>query len=239
MPHEDLNYIPFQVLQNPADNRYLGERLQISYASSATILLSLQQAGNIAKGRLLAVADPDIIEAPDEVETIARLYPSTSRVVSNVLVKEAALKTLVGEYNLLHLSVHGVFDPQEPLLSHLKFRADNRDDGKLTAAEIFGLPLGQARLVVLSACETGQVEATHANEILGLVHAFLYAGAQSLVLSSWKVDSASTALWMETFYREVQTQPLSVAAHKALMVVQQRAEYRHPYYWGAFSLIGK
>ena len=53
---------------------------------------------------------------------------------------------------------------------------------KLTAAEMFGLPLEQSRLVVLSACETGQAQATHANEVLGMVRALLYAGANTLDL---------------------------------------------------------
>ncbi len=65
---------------------------------------------------------------------------------------------------------------------------------------MFGLALDKSRLVVLSACETGRAEATHGNEILGMVRALIYAGADTLVLSSWKVDSEATALWMQTFY---------------------------------------
>ena len=39
----------------------------------------------------------------------------------------------------------------------------------------------------MSACEMGQVEATHANEILGTVRALLYAGANTLILSGWEL----------------------------------------------------
>ena len=116
---------------------------------------------------------------------------------------------------------------------------DSQDDGKLTAAEIFGLTLKKARLVVLSACETGQAEATHANEIVGMVRALLYAGADTLVLSSWNVESASTALWMKTFYHEAQAKPLSEATRLALVAVKKHPQYHHPYYWGPFLMIGK
>ena len=109
----------------------------------------------------------------------------------------------------------------------------------LTAAEMFGLPLAPNSLVVLSACDTGQAQATRANEILGMVRALLYAGANSMVLSSWQVDAASTALWMETFYREAQSKPLSEAARLALVAVKSNPQYNHPYYWSPFLLIGK
>ena len=63
------------------------------------------------------------------------------------------------------------------MLSYVALAPGGADDGKLTAAEMFGLPLDNSRLVVLSACETGRAEATHANEILGLERALIYAGA--------------------------------------------------------------
>ena len=102
---------------------------------------------------------------------------------------------------------------------------------------MFGLPLGKAKLVVLSACETGQMEATRGNEILGMERALLYAGANNLVLSSWKVDSASAALWMKTFYREAQQKSLAEAARLALIEVKNK--YPEPYHWAAFRLVGK
>jgi CHAT domain-containing protein len=238
IPHENLHYLPFQVLQDPTSNKYVGERFQVSYAPSATILAGLKKPGSLARGKLLAVADPGIGEAQKEVEAIARLYPGSHKAVTDVLIKETDLKAWVGDYTLLHLSVHGRFRPQEPLLSHLQLSKGGADDGELTAAEIFGLPLEKTRLVVLSACETGRAEATHANEILGMVRALLYAGANALILSSWRVDAASTALWMETFYKEAQTRPVREAARLALVAVQQHPQYSHPYYWGAFLLIG-
>ena len=123
------------------------------------------------------------------------------------------------------------------MLSCLHFRTDARNDGRLTAAEMFGLPLGKAKIVVLSACETGQTEATRGNEILGMERALLYAGANNLVLSSWMVDSASAALWMKTFYREAQQKPLAEAARLAL--VEVKSKYPEPHHWAAFRLVGK
>jgi CHAT domain-containing protein len=238
-PHENLHSIPFQALIDPATGRAFGERFNISYAPSASVLLRLKRSGSIRQGQLLAAADPTSVEAKREVSAISKLYPTSSRIISDALVKEVDLKRMVAGHDLIHLSVHGKFLAQEPLLSHLKLDQGGSDDGQLTAAEMFGLPLQNAHLVVLSACETGQAKATRANEVIGMERALLYAGANNLVLSSWKVDAASTALWMETFYREAQTKPLVEAARLALIAVKNDPRYSHPYYWGPFLMIGR
>lgn len=239
VPHEDLHYLPFQALQNPEDGSYLGERLQLSYAPSATVLLASKKVRHIGGATLLAVADPDLPHAVDEVDALGRLYAGRGKVVTDVLAAETDVRAWAGQHALVHLSVHGVFSPRAPLLSHLKLRRDAQNDGQLTAAEMFGLPLDRVTLIVLSACETGRAEATHANEILGMLRALLYAGANTLVLSSWKVDAKSTELWMTTFYREAQGKPLSEAARVALRTVKQHRDYAHPYHWAAFSMIGR
>ena len=111
------------------------------------------------------------------------------------------MKSAVGGYDVVHLAVHGKFDAAEPLLSYLELGGGGGDDGRLTAAEMFGLPLAKSRVVVLSACETGRAEATHGNELLGMERALIYAGAPALLLSQWQVDSEATARWMEAFLR--------------------------------------
>src|SRR5260370_19344742 len=239
VPHEDLNYVTFQALQDPADGTYLGEKFQITYAPSATVLASLKEKPKIADGRLLAVANPEIPPAKDEVKDIARLYPGRSKMVTDALARKEEIKAWAGNYNLLHLSVHGRFEESDPLLSYLELKPTAQDDGHLTAAEMFGLPLPKGSLVVLSACETGLVTATHANELMGMVRALLYAGASDLVCSCWYVEAGSTALCLETFYREAQTKAPSEAARLALLAVKARPEYRHPYYWSPFLLTGK
>jgi len=239
IPHEDLGTIPFQALLDPSDGRFLGERFQISYAPSASVLLALRRSPGLAGGRLLAVADPGITAARPEVEAIAKLFPGRSKVVADELAREADVKTWVRDFDVIHLSVHGKFDAAEPMLSYLNLGRGGGDDGRLTAVEMFGLPLDKSRLVVLSACETGRAEATHGNETLGMVRALIYAGAGTLVLSYWEVDSAATALWMQTFYEAAQSRPVPEAARTALARVKARPEFSHPYYWAAFTMIGR
>jgi CHAT domain-containing protein len=118
LPHDDLNYIPFQALQDPSDRRFLGERFRVTSAPNATILAGLQKV-DISKGSLLAIANPEIGEASSEVQAIAKLYPGRNKVVDEDLAREADVKTGAGEYDILYLSTHGTFDPQDPLFSSL------------------------------------------------------------------------------------------------------------------------
>jgi CHAT domain-containing protein len=173
------------------------------------------------------------------VDAIGKLYPGRSKVVAQEPASKADIKNWVGGYNVVHLSVHGKFNASDPLLSYLQFKEAPPDNGRLTAAEMFGLPLQKNSLVVLSACETGRVEATHANEVLGMVRSLLYAGAGNLVLSSWEVNAESTKLWMETFYKQGQTNPPAEAARLALVAVKSRPEHSHPFFWAPFVMTGK
>src|SRR4029077_17944504 len=121
------------------------------------------------------------------------------------------------------------FNAAEPMLSYVALAPGTNDDGRLTAAEMFGLPLDNSRLVVLSACDTGRAEATHANEIIGLVRALIYAGAGALVLSYWEVDSDATALCMQISYQAPLPPQIGEAARRALPRVKSAPAYSHPY----------
>jgi hypothetical protein len=69
------------------------------------------------------------------------------------------------------------------------------DDGLLTASEVAQLKLN-ADWVVLSACNTAAAEKPGAEAFSGLARAFFYAGARSLVVPNWEVDSKSAVQLM-------------------------------------------
>ncbi|MGF7213550.1 CHAT domain-containing protein [Skermanella aerolata] len=238
IPHDELHRLPFQALIDPVDGRYLGEKFQVSFVPSATVLASLDPAGPLGDARLVAAVDRTIPYATPEVQAITALFPTRNQVLADYALPTKAMLRRVGGADIVHVAVHGNFEPEEPLLSYLKLRKEGADDGKLTAAEMFGLPLTDARLVALSACQSGEIEVTNANETLGMVRGLLYAGANALLLSQWDVDDRATVLWMETFYRAARTEPLAAAVRRANAAVMVDPRYRHPRYWAAFQLYG-
>jgi CHAT domain-containing protein/tetratricopeptide (TPR) repeat protein len=136
----------------------------------------------------------------------------------------ARVKDAIRDAAYIHFSCHGVFNSEMPLDAGLVLAPDtlasgaapesprepqdgpaHPESGRLTLGEILrDVSLSRARLVVLSACETGltKVEERH-EEYLGLPAGFLYAGATTVVSSLWKVDDVATWLLMRAFVREL------------------------------------
>lgn len=239
IPHQQLHGLAFNALLAPGGGQYFGERFQLSYSPSATVLLHLSPSKPIEKARAYVVADPTIPGSEAESRTVVALYAQGGDNSLRPFGTKSALKSAVGNHDLVHLSVHGVFDSAEPLFSYLKFKPDRSDDGRLTAAEMFGLPLQGARLVVLSACESGKAGVTEGDEVVGMTRALLYAGATSIVVSQWAVDPVATSRWMQSFYREAQRVPLAEAARLAQVQLKSQQGYEHPRYWAAFRLVSR
>ena len=91
------------------------------------------------------------------------------------------------------------------------------EDGVLTAKEISTLDLRGLDLVVLSACQTGLGEIT-GDGVFGLQRGFKKAGANSLLMSLWKVDDEATQMLMTQFYANLMA---GKSAYESLLQAQQ------------------
>ena len=72
-----------------------------------------------------------------------------------------------------------------------------------------------ADLAVLSACETGNGRISPGEGVIGMAWAFLVAGTRSVVVSQWRVNSASTSLLMKKFYQALAREDDSKAGNKS------------------------
>ncbi len=137
----------------------------------------------------------------------------------------------------LHISCHGQFDPDAPLASSLHLAAGET----LTAQEVLDDLRLRCELVTLSACESGLSTVRRGDELMGLVRAFMLAGAPAVVATLWRVDERSTRLLMEKFYRELSSgvDPADSAASLAdLLCAIWTRTYADPFYWAPFVLVG-
>src|SRR2546425_7537445 len=118
-----------------------------------------------------------------------------------------AFRTLAPGQEIVHLATYGVLNKNNPLFSFVELGAGDGDDGRLEVHEVFGLTLN-ARLLVLSACQTGLgagavADVPPGDDWVGLVQGFLYAGASNVIGTLWPVQDRSTARFMERFYGEL------------------------------------
>ncbi len=113
------------------------------------------------------------------------------------------------------------------------------DDGILTALEAAGLDLWGTKLVVLSACDTGNGKVTNGDGVYGLRRALVIAGAEGLVMSLWQVDDAATRDLMAGYYARLKAgKPRSSALRDVQLEIHANPKYAHPYYWAAFLAAG-
>lgn len=159
------------------------------------------------------------------------------------LGKEATEDVFLREapkHGVIHLATHSVIDDENPMNSHLLLGKGEKHDGTLHTHEIYDLDLN-ARLTVLSSCNSGVGKHESGEGVMSLAHAFAYAGCPSIVMSLWEVDDKATAPLMAGFYKQLaQNQPLDQAMRQAKLeyVKTHTKQQAAPFYWAAFNTWG-
>jgi CHAT domain-containing protein/Tfp pilus assembly protein PilF len=181
-----------------------------------------------------------------EAEAITSMAPrnQTLKALDFKASREAASSSEMASYRVVHFATHGLLDDQHPELSGLVLslvdEAGRPQDGFLRLNEIYNLRLN-ADLVVLSACQTGLGKDVRGEGLVGLARGFMYAGAQSVAASMWKVDDVATRDFMKIFYNQMFKSRLRPAAalRAAQLEMLNTTQWRAPYYWAAFVVQGE
>lgn len=247
-----ISYLPsastLQFLQNPHREGAL-ERILV-VGNPENMALPSQSGDQI-------IPLPRLAEAEVEARYVATLFPQSKLLIGRDATEEA-VREHISHYPILHFATHGYLSEETPLLSSISLA----EGEGLNVYELMGMHV-DADLVVLSACRTALGQATAGDDVLGLTRGLLGAGAKSAVVSLWPVDDLSTSLFMGEFYRCLQT---GQSPTKALQTAQnylralspetikreisqvrdtvrlgaapKTKDYRHPFYWAPFVLVG-
>ncbi len=254
VPHRFLHLLPLHSLPFGDPTTTLVDQFSrgVRFAPSLQVLDVVQKRPQTPLQSLFALQNPteNLLYTELEVAEIQSLFAPRAKVLQRQEATKAALEqqsALLANSNCLHYACHGYFNFEKPELSALILAGSTikpappdadpnrylaqRDGGALdlsqclTLLDLFQLDLRQARLVALSACETGLSEINSlSDEFVGLSSGFLYAGCNSVIGTLWTVDDLSTGLLMGEFYRllkqQEQTQPSTDVA-LALKQAQQ------------------
>jgi CHAT domain-containing protein/tetratricopeptide (TPR) repeat protein len=229
--------------------------------------------GSLFRGGLGNVEElrrqPPLPETADELCAVAReLKAPESDVDLGARATERAIKDLseagnLRSYRIVHFATHGLLAgeteslakslAESALLLTPPATASDEDDGLLTASEVAQLDLN-AEWVILSACNTaagsaGAGDALGAEALSGLARAFFYAGARTLLVSHWYVDSDGAVKLTTRTIAELQRDPKIGRAEAlrrsmlALMADTSRpanwTPAAHPSIWAPFVLVGE
>ncbi|HEX8394626.1 MAG TPA: CHAT domain-containing protein [Longimicrobium sp.] len=238
---------PFVALRGSGDTTYLIQRHALRFSPSLRDAHDIRPGSR--SGEPLFVADPAFDPA---AERGLRRVPETAAAVSalasswpgaRLLQAEAADKARVqqalGRANLFHFAGHAVFNDARPNASYLVLAG--REDHRLTADELGGMPLRGLHLVVLSACETQRSRTGRGSGFAGLSGAMLRAGAGGVVGSMWQVDEQFTRELMTEFYRAYRGSPDGADALRAAQLRLLRSSnpaLRNPAAWAGFRYAG-
>lgn len=250
----------FIILSNTRDLVAIKARKKLRLNETASLIGNPRFYLKSANGQTREAEDrSNIAELPGtkiEIESVQHLLQTKGWTV-NALVQQDATEEQVKHLpssRLVHLATHGFFQDEKQLSVHedpmlrsgilltgaANFMQDqkteDREDGILTAYEAANLSFEGTELVVLSACETARGEIKQGEGVYGLQRAFITAGAESLIMSLWKVDDAATQKLMSLFYQNLMN---GMEKSEALTQAQRelKKQYPHPFYWGAFVMM--
>lgn len=142
-------------------------------------------------------------------------------------------------YDVLHLAIHGEADTVNKYQSSLIF--SGTVDNQLQTSDLYLAGLN-ARLAILSACESGVGTINRGEGAFSIARGFSLVGVPSIVMSLWKVNDKITSGLMVDMHSKFYKDGLSInesLRNAKLDYLKNSDTYTgHPYYWSAFIQLG-
>jgi CHAT domain-containing protein/tetratricopeptide (TPR) repeat protein len=162
-------------------------------------------------------------------------------------VKQLSADGTLARASVLHFATHGLISGDLAGLAEPAIvltppdTATSEDDGLLTASEVSTLRL-DADWVILSACNTASSDGG-GEALSGLARAFFYAGARTLMVSHWPVNSESAVRLASGAVGALAADPTlsrAEALRRAMVAeIERGGEAADPANWAPFIVVGR
>ena len=149
--------------------------------------------------KLLKKPLDDLPFAQKEVEMIATIL-NTQPLIGTQATKTEVMKQM-SAVGLIHIAAHGNASTGEIALSPTPgwtSQFPKEEDYILRMSDVQAANL-RASLVVLSCCHSCQGRILKGEGVVGIGHAFLAAGARSVLVALWAIDDEATMKFMKSF----------------------------------------
>lgn len=183
----------------------------------------------------------DLKGAEQEAEAMRAVLPAL-QAFSREQATLAALER-AADATIVHLSMHGQFNADEPAASRLAFAGAARekvltDPNSLYARDMYKYAALKDRdLVFAAACQAGLSAADQSNqsELMGILRPLTANRNRNIILSLWNVSDLATRDFVSSFYKHLAAnRDVAKSFHAAQGELRQK--YPDPYYWAAFYL---
>jgi CHAT domain-containing protein/Tfp pilus assembly protein PilF len=249
LPTEEISYQVFDFSQIP----YLIKKVPVRYGYSSSMIWNWNPRKKISGNNVLAMApgyEPGTVPDSEEIHDLVGLPNSLEEIkeVTHIMggkafsgenaTAENFFKN-ASSYPIIHLSMHTLSDRLNPMNSRLLFYPGNMG-ASVSTTDLYMLQLNSP-LVVLSACNTGSGKLVHSEGLINLARGFLYAGAESMVLTLWDVSDYSSSRLISSFYSSLAaSNPKDIALREAKLAKEFTTDpvKAHPYYWAGYILVG-
>ena len=184
----------------------------------------------------------ELPESENEVKEVSKMFLINKIPAELFLRSKASKKHFIdkhSEYNYIHLATHGFINERKPSLSGLFFyKEEAQNNSILYTSESYNLKLN-AKLLVLSSCESGLGKSINGEGILSISKGFLYSGTQNVIQSLWKVFDKHTKDLMVEFYKQhLNGFSISKSLQIAKLKLISKDFSSFPKNWGGFVLVG-
>lgn len=252
LPQGMLHLIPWEIATT--SESYLGTQYAILRNYSATFLYFMHERLTdtpIFQGEYNAIVycpmPQELRGTKKEVDRVEYLLNQAGVNVCVVNDGCATSKTFVKDcqidsLEIIHFAGHSTLSQADPMLSSLVL-----NDAHTTALEIESrIRFNRTPFVCLSSCDSAVAEINNFDDAFGLVRAFLFSGARSLLLSNWFVLDSSAGDFTEAFYESALLEEHSIedALRTARQIVSERArankyaEEGDLIHWAPYCLYG-
>lgn len=255
-----LEGLPLHAIRDRSGRRLI-ERVGVYYQPSVVSFIETAlsptpvDAGRIVTAGVAAIDDG---RSTNNIEGDAKFFESVAvkfRSLVGTEVTPSALRSLLSDADIAHITCHGFVDRRDPLGSGLlvsdgstrpagnidRVPVLDRSKFQLTARDLLGVSLN-CGLLTLRACSTARgSNAQVENEVGTLLRAFQLAGCRTIVSALWNVDQNSSLALLGRFYRHYigSHEPAWAAMALAMRAfIEEGGEHTNVYHWAPFIVSG-